>query len=188
MNVMICFMRTEPRSPHTRCIICLSVKCLDVLFSPCPVQSMRCFIVAMFRLHRGPGIPACHRTLQPSPIQSRLNLRSRSCQVSATTCFSQGGPGASQRWVNILKDPSSSLAATKVGIYDVIASYWRQTRMWPLDKHGAEAGSGPGGGRGHQEAPDGLPRPPAAPLPPLRLRSVAIAIISESEMWIHCVV
>ena len=59
--------------------------------------------------------------------------------------------------------------------------------MWPLDKHGAEAGSDPGGGRGHQEAPDGLPRPPPAPLPPLRLRSVAIAIVSESEIVIHCV-
>ena len=49
--------------------------------------------------------------------------------------------------------------------------YWRQTRMWPLDKH--RAGSGPGGG--HQETKTTLlPRPPAASLPPLRLRSAIV--------------
>lgn len=59
--------------------------------------------------------------------------------------------------------------------------------MWPVDKHGAEAGSG-----GHQAAPDVLPRPPAAPLPPLGLRSASkpslISRYLESEIWIYCVV
>ena len=105
MNVMICFIRTQ----LTRCIICLSVKCLDVLFSS---VLMRCLIVAMFRLWRGPGHAACHRPLEPSPLQSGLNIRSRSRQVATTTCFSQGGGGErtrrpAQRWVNILKHPSS---------------------------------------------------------------------------------
>ena len=96
-------------SIHTRCIICLSVKCLDVLFS----VSLRCLIVAMFRLSRGSRHEACHRSHEPSPLQSGLNIRSRSRQVAATTCFSQGGSRgterpAAQRWVNILKHPSFS--------------------------------------------------------------------------------
>ena len=108
-------------SIHTRCIICLSVKCLDVLFS----VSMRCLIVAMFRLSRGSRHEACHRSHEPSPLQSGLNIRSRSRQVAATTCFSQGGSRgterpAAQRWVNILKHPSSSRST--MGIFGNLAA------------------------------------------------------------------
>ena len=166
MNVMICFIRTQPHSTHSmyNLSVCKMSWCtvLRVQCSQCDALLLRCL--------------DCHEDTQHVTTLSSLH-RSKVGSISAAEAVK-----SLQQPVLVKADPEHTRgglifsrtlhplprpAATKVGIY-VIASYWRQTRMWPVDKHGAEAGSG-----GHQAAPDVLPRPPAAPLPPLGLRSAS---------------